>query len=367
MQFRAIADFAMKAMIMLVKIVLCLLALLVLLIGILVFYWEVLRWHKGNFTVELTDIDGDPVTNAIVTVKATKGGIWGYGCDSEYNFFRVKSDASGVASVDFKCCANHFQWDIASPTHYGRLNPGCFEEFDGPGDDKPTAGISSPIHTRTKSSVPSVRRKVVLYPKRNPQPMYAYGADDWPELPMDETVVKTNGYSLVVPPVVGFDLKNMKLVDANDQDADFRFERYYIETNGVNHFYGRIVFAPGCGAYRCKKTGDESFPTTYMADENSRYEQSFEFFNIDDACTGKVLSRHQLIEKDEYLVLRTRMSITHDRITNGWHYSKLVGPCRICGNLTFAQSVFNPQLNDCNLEFDLVHNLANPEFRVMCP
>jgi len=206
-------------------------------------------------------------------------------------------------------------------------------------------------------------RKLKFYPKRNPQPMCAYGESDWPKLPMEESVVKTNGHSLTVYPAVDFDLEKAEASVSKGEsfgaNVDFRFERYYVETNGVEHFYGRMVFAPGCGACRLKKTGDDSFPTCYVAVTNATFEPQVDFYVLVSSATDKTLAFRRLIDDDEYLVLRTRMKTSDGgSCTNGWHYSKLIGPARIKGRLYIKESVFNPRFNDPNLELDLERNLT---------
>ena len=52
------------------------------------------------------------------------------------------------------------------------------------------------------------------------------------------------------------------------------------------------------------------------------------------------------------------MSVGDNGQTNGWHYSKILGPISIRTEFVFEQSVFNPRFNDPNLEFDVKENLA---------
>ena len=359
-------------------------------------------WHDGNLTVTLFDTDGRPITNATVTVKTSKDILWGRGGDSDYNFISANSDSGGVASVDFRFCDPDFNWRLKTPSHYSQCYSTPNESFEYEADDDE---YYRPIDTNTVEGLARyneihsigevndyvsftnfiakfepksmtytnrrIERSLRFYPKRNPQPMYAYGERDWPDIPLTETSVNMDGYAMVVYPAVDFDLERAKASVSNGTNfgprVDFRLERYYVETNGVANFYGRIVFAPGCGAYRCKQTGDDSFPSCYDADTNAIFESHIDFCTVKDVETGRWIASKMLATKDECLVLRTRMQTSSDGATNGWHYSKLLGIGRINGNLKFKQSVFNPRLNDPNLEFDLDRNLARPRYDVRWP
>lgn len=358
-------------------------------------------WESGNFTVALSDVYGNPITNATVTVKSGKDVLWGRGCDDEYNFTSAKSDEKGEASVDFKFCESHFVWRLETPSHYSqrystpreffkrKVVESDYRHIDTNTVDGLTKwrelkrlqdeGTEESIAEYLKKFEPksveyadkSIRRSLRFYPKKNPQPMYAYAASDWPDIPLTKTSVKMEGYTMDVYPIVDFDLERAEAHVSGGTNfgsrVDFRFERYYVETNGVANFYGRMVFAPGCGAYRRKQTGDASFPSCYAADTNAVFETQIDFYSIYDVKTGKTIKSKRLLGEDEFLVLRTRILVGENGVTNGWHYSKLLGRGRVNGNLYFKQSVFNPRLNDPNLEFDMKRNLASPKSEVMWP
>ena len=359
-------------------------------------------WHDGNFTVTLSDTEGSPITNATVTVKTSKDILWGRGCDDEYNFILANSDTGGVASIDFKFCDPYFTWSLTTPTHYCQryYTPNeCFvfeadgDEYYNTIDTNTVEGLARYNEIFSVGEVDNydsftnfiakfepksvtytnrrIERFLKFYPKRNPQPMYAYGEKDWPDIPLTEATVEKDGYTLIVYPVVDFDLERLKAYVPTETNfgprVDFRLERYYVETNGVANFYGRMVFAPGCGAYRCKQTGDASFPSCYVADTKAIFESHIDFCTIKDVSTGRRIASKRLAAEDEFVVMRTRMQTSLNGETNGWHYAKLLGPGRINGNLHFKQSVFNPRLNDTNLEFDMDHNLARPRYKVLCP
>lgn len=363
-------------------------------------------WESGNFTVVLSDIDGKPITDAVVTVKSGKGVLWGRGCDNEYNFTSAKSDEKGNASVDFKFCVSHFTWRLETPSHYSqRFSPpreffkrevveSDYRHIDTNTVDGLTRwrelkrlqdeGTEESIAEYLKKFEPksvtytekSIRRSLKFYPKKNPQPMYAYGEWDSLPLPAEELIMITNGYQLITYPAVEYDMEKNSYLPSQyignprirqGTVCDFRLERFCVETNGVENFYGRIVFAPGCGAYRHRKTGDTSFPSIYEADTNALYESELKFFAIRHVNGDETIAYRDLLDDDEYMVIRTRMSVDESGCTNGWHYAKILGPIRIFGDISFKESVFNPRLNDPNLEFDMKRNLARTKSDVRWP
>ena len=308
--------------------------------------YEPEKW--GSITVTGCDIYGQPITNAILHVDTCVHYGIRPALSDDYRHYEGMTDSEGKVTVKFKRRWQDVDWRLEAPDHY-----------------------SAKKVTERPENKCKLRRSLKFYPKRNPQPMYAYAAGDWPDIPLTKTLVKKEGYTMDVYPIVEFDLERAEAHVPSGTNfgsrADFRFERYYFETNGVANFYGKMVFAPGCGAYRRKQTGDASFPSCYTADTNAVFETQIDFYTIYDVKTGKTIKAKRLLGEDEFLVLRTRMQVGENGVTNGWHYSKLLGRGRVSGNLYFKQSVFNPRLNDPNLELDLGRNLAGRKYDVVWP
>ena len=133
-------------------------------------------------------------------------------------------------------------------------------------------------------------------------------------------------------------------------------------TNGVKTIFGWIDFAPGCGAYKRNTTGDISFPTTYEADTNAIFLSRIPFEC--SSVSGKVVRAQNLLEEDEYMVLRTRVMTNEFGVVTNCNYSKILGPMTLTGTrkalnkVKFKSLIFNPTPNDPNLEYDLKNNLA---------
>ena len=222
-----------------------------------------------------------------------------------------------------------------------------------------------------------VLRSASFYPKHNPQPMYSYACSSELYLPMkNATVSVTNGVEVTHYRPVDLDMNECLLLPySEDYDvnfdgkagevSDFRVERFCVTTNGVRSFYGWIDFAPGCGAYIRKTTGDASFPTTYEADTNETFVSRipYEYHSV----SGKVVHSKKFLSDDEYMVLRTRVVTNSVGVVTNCNYSKILGPMTIGDELEFTALIFNPRPNDNNLECDLENNLAGDHGRIWCP
>ena len=299
----------------------------------------------GHLIVTLSDTEGRPITDATVFVKTlNRVGIMSGKYERDYNQFSARTDSNGVADVSFQFLASHFDRRLETPSHHSKA-----------------VRFQSDYFSRASNVV---YRTMSFFPKRNPRPMFAYGNMDYLRLPTNRTEYVSNGVKVVRCPTVAVDLEKCELLPPFNNrtpagvHADFQFERYYVETNGVGNYYGRIVFPPGCGAYKGIKTRNVSFPSTYEADTNAVFLSEISFSSVRDLATGRGLFVRHLLETNEYMVLRTRLSVSDNGVTNGWHYSKILGPIYVSGAWSFEELVFNPRLNDPNLEFDHNSNLA---------
>ena len=359
-----------------------------LIVGLFVSCVFARSFQTGHFVMTLTDNESRPITNATVYVKTlNRTGLTAGAYDSHYTTFSAMTDTNGVADVSFQFLTSHFDWWVDTPSHHskavgfksdflvsevvksdywdsetntveGLVRYNELKALDEAGDYVAYVEKFEPKSVTYVSNI--VHKSLSFYPKRNPQPMYAYGDKNAIDLPENEIRTETNGYVVISCPTVSVDLERCSLLPpfGDGVTADFSLERYCVETNGVQEFYGRMVFSPGCGAYRSNKTLDNSFPSTYEADLQNRYESVVDFRTVRDLGTGRIMSSQRLLGKDEYMVLRTRLDVSDSGNTNGWHYSKILGPIRVRSDLSFDQLVYNPRLNDRNLELDVNENLA---------
>ena len=350
-------------------------------------------WETGHLIVTFTDKEtGRPITNATVTVETLIHlGFGAGGSPGDYERTSAMTDSNGVADVQFRFKVPDFDWWVSAPSHYRRefgFQKECFRANIVPSDYEdidPFAPDHAAKEQEMKAIIESgdwqalqeklepksvtyedkvIRRSVSFYPKHNPQPMYSYdGLMLNTQLPCETVIENRDGIDVSVYPVVDFDLQKGSYlppysVSRGKQvgtDSDFKVIRCSVITNGVKKFFGAIEFAPGCGAYKRQKTGDQSFPSTYLAETNAVFLSRipYEYHSI----SGKIFDVQQLIEKDEYMVLRTRVVTNETGTIERCHYSKIIGEAWAGEDLFFRQSVFNPNPNDPNLEYDF-NNLA---------
>jgi len=353
--------------------------------------------NTGHFVYQMTDKEtGLPITNGTVSVKVQTRTRFGghYTPDSYFATTCAASDSNGVADVEFQVYDSDFRWTVETPSHYSRGTSGrdwlgcVIEESDYLNIDTNTVdglsklnelkslynsgdylGFAAKFEPKSVSYTNNVvYRSGSFYPKHNPQPMYSYASSSDLYLPMKKaTVSVTNGVEVKHYRSVDLDMKECLLLpysenyDINyDGEAgkvsDFHVERFSVTTNGVDSFYGWIDFAPGCGAYIRKTTGDKSFPMTYEVDTSETFLPRIPFEQ--HSVSGRVVQAKGLLADDEYMVLRTRVMTNSVGVVTNCNYSKILGPMTAQKKIDFTVMIFNPRPNDTNLEFDQNNNLA---------
>ena len=153
-------------------------------------------------------------------------------------------------------------------------------------------------------------------------------------------------------------VRDMNVVDITKEEKDhkkiqqlFSFrqgEKTYPKDGDV---IGRIEFAPHCGAYVSKKTGNENFPSTYKADEAATFSDAF-LIRIEAQKGNKWLHQAAVVKRDEYMVIRSR-AVCNDRggIVSA-NYAKIIGPLNFTTRVVVGESVFNPVPNDTSHQTD---------------
>ena len=291
--------------------------------------------------VKVTDDEGLPVSNATVSVGFSTSNVLfggGYSSKSKGGSAKAKTDINGHATVKFNCTSSEFGWHVEADGFY--RSDIYTEHFKGEDIIVPPAFVKVVLHEHEKHGA------VTLYRKRNPQPMYAYGMYEslrvrWP---------RENGR-------YGFDLRLFDWVapHGNGEIADFYFVRNVMEKKSGD-CVGHLEFEKKCGAYVRKQTGSKSFPSTYGADTNAIYSPCFQFMFLRD---GGAIDYGNVIGKDEYMVLRTRVNCDGDGNVKEANYSKILGPFGTgLHSVEAMETVFNSHVNDSNLELDSSRNLV---------
>ena len=115
---------------------------------------------------------------------------------------------------------------------------------------------------------------------------------------------------------------------------------------------------PFAGAYLLKKDPCSEMKSIYRADTNAEYKTSFEYLHEEHPIIHRepivyvqgVNKTDTRLDKDSYLVFRTRTKIDRDGNLETAHYGKIYGPWEILRAMHAYGVYFNPKENDTNLE-----------------
>ena len=342
-------------------------------IVILLFIFCVIGYNSlamETFTVRVTDEDGNPIVGAEVLVS-TMNKVILFGSDSseDFNKYTTFTDTNGVGVVRFNCLSSHFSWDVTANNCYF-MTPSN-EYFNA------KAEYSSPESISISLTEHDIYREVKLYRKKNPQPMYGYTTSD-----KSLNAPYWNGR-------FGFDLQCFDWLPPLGKGvvADFYYVREMVEgslqfgeTNKnlrKNYFLfpaesknypkngdiiGRIEFPEKGGAYIRKKTGNYFFQSTYGADLTAEYVSSLPIVFSSAGYNNTILLQESILEKDEYMVVRSRVECNENGEIISANYSKIHGEFYLKFNVGVESVIFNPRINDTNLEFDPNRNLYQGNF-----
>lgn len=310
--------------------------------------------------VRVIDYEGHPVTSATVNVDFTSSRV--VLGDGKSHHYEAKTDTNGNVVVKFNCTTSDFAWRVEADGYYrGNLHA---ENFNGEDVIIPPGIGYVVLHEHEK------RGEETLYRKKNPQPMYAYTREMGVKSPI------ANGR-------YGFDLQCFDWLPPYGKGnvADFYYVRerpddtrskkfaklgesdFFLFKNGepgypkLGDVVGRIEFDKNCGAYVEKQTGCLSFPSTYCADPNREYLQSFPITIRGNGGHTVWLEESDVVNCGEYMVIRSRVKCDEKGNIVSANYSKILGSMGLMGRVSLEESVFNPRPNDTNLEFDPKQNL----------
>ena len=310
--------------------------------------------------VKVSDDNGLPVTNATVSIEFSSGHVvFSNGSPKNY---KAKTDSNGNAIVKFDCTTSDIWWHVEADGYY--RSETRKEYFKGENVLVPPAFGFWKLHEHEK------RAELILYPKKNPQPMFAYSQQKGVASPLANG---RYGFDLEVfdwlPPLGKGKVADFYYVrQRKDEESVSRLieerKKYRIfvfrsDMEGVPQLgdvVGYIEFDKGCGGYVDQQTGNENFPTTYQANESAKYLPLVPI----RICENN--GRHWLMEgpvitKNQYMVIRSRVKFDDKGNMISANYSKILGPWRIGPLMSPNEIVFNPRPNDTNLEFDPKRNL----------
>ncbi len=189
--------------------------------------------------------------------------------------------------------------------------------------------------------------ETVLKPIKKPTPMYVAPTSNWITIPMTNTVF-------------GFDFEKNDLEKPYGigLTSDFTVEFFHDGRKYKDYAGSRLVIRfirPFDGVYRAKCDLFSEFKSTYHANTNMVFTQSLAMF--DQRNTDGKWTKNE-VDRNEYLVMRTRSKVDKDGKLISAHYSKIYGPVRFGpahekpGKMMLVY-FHNPIPNDTNLESDV--------------
>lgn len=288
-----------------------------------------------TLTVKVFDNEGNPVSNAKVSVGFSTSVVVFGGGNSASSGGKAMSmtDTNGVAVVKFDCKSSDFGWHVEADGYY-RGNSHR-EHFDFDEVIIPPVYAKVILHEHEKSGVET------LYKIRNPQSMYVHNPIERKKVP------EVNGR-------YGFDLAEYDWLppEGRGRTADFYWVRDVVGTPDSGEYnFGKIEFEKDCGYYIGKKTGCDAFPAVYYASEDSIYQTNIVLRCISHSEGHRWTEPVPVIGEDEYLVLRTRVKKDESGRVQSANYSLVLGKFTATSMMSAARVVFNPCVNDTNLEY----------------
>ena len=301
--------------------------------------------NSMRVTAHVKDTDGNPAVGVTVRVQTYKNTLKGLGREPGYTHYEGVTDTNGEATLSFQNYSSHFNMQVYSDNYYMESTNYVYIKFI----QHPDLSITLTEHSKDIS--------FILREKKNPIPMYASST------PLELKLPSTKGFW-------GFDLKVHDWISpyGKGKVADFSIE--YSEksmANGLFSCTGAVIFAGLDGAYVMKKKKSKAFWSVHEADTNAIYAQHFPFYYFPAEDGSRLEHRHDTINEDEYLVLRTRVKTDPSGKIKSANYSKIYGPILVGRGFRFRESCFNPTPNDPNIEFDVKRNLFKKPHGTLLP
>ncbi len=297
---------------------------------------------QRDSTVEFKVIDygGNPISNANVCVRTFKKWVPGEGFGRDITMdIRGKTDTNGLCKVSFLCKSMEFEYGVGCAGYYG-----AYSDKDvhfaraGSGFTLRQTQFETNLIVRLKPIVKPIPMFVcyrpqgigrqLKYPGKARSGTWGFDLrfDDW---------VKPDGRGEVADFFVEYSEEHL--------DQDKALDCALVFTNAVDD---------GCYVAKCT---DTRFRSDYAANTNAVYMKRLDFDSWGKKYKGRYAT--ELLDDDEYLVIRTRTKRDENGRIISANYSKIYGPISFCFGMNFI-SYFNPNKNDPNLEAAIKVNLV---------
>ena len=294
-----------------------------------------------RFRVTVTDGEGVPVSNAVVSLGFTAGHVV-LARGTPYHY-EARTDSQGKAEIRFNGKSSSVGWSVRADGFYR----------SGPHQEAFLVEVSSipPIFYTVTILEHEKERKATIWRKINPQAMYSYRLSEAWGNAVNKVPVKNGRY--------GFDLKLGAWLPpiGKGEVADFYYVRNIGEDPLEDGSVAWLEFDVGCGAYFGKQTGCKEFPSTYCANTNAVFRNRLPFMFVKKDSDDKRVDWRDIATGDEYMVLRTRVKLDAEGNVIEANYSKILGPLRFGYAVESPCVVFNHRVNDPNLESDCRRNM----------
>ncbi len=279
---------------------------------------------KAREVLRVVDQDGIPVTDARIY-----GSFWPG--DNGRNYILV----DGVTNSDGEYIAEGMsKWKLTyqvTKTGY-YMSTGAIDYL---------AATNIPVVLNGKWQPYGSTRKIVLKKIKNPNKIHAF-----PLLMGGYRIPKFDEW-------IGFDFECNEWISPYGEG---RFPdvllRFSAKRKGLHdyRFVMDVSFTnnPYAGGYQMEADKTSELATTYIADSNAAYRTSFSY--VKEQSPG--VKRHwDILDRDSYIVFRTRTRVdAHGKLV-GAHYGKILGQWFSDKEyMTMRDGCFNPVENDVNIE-----------------
>ena len=275
-----------------------------------------------SISYKIVDDEGVPVPN----VKC-RGWIRRFDLNEGGFAYSLLSDTNGVVTIAGKCSVSFTAFFTKGGFYMSRLEPSL--DADGTGSAirdgrwQPYGEMRTVVLKRIKNPIEIGR------PGRFSIPIPAY--DKW----------------------IGFDLQRRQWVSpyGNGEFSDVLLN--FGKTSAHRQFDFRTTMKVSftnntyAGCYQLKKDEFSDMKTVYRADSNANFNVELNY--VHERRPGVPRADNRL-EKDSYLVFRTRTKVDEDGKLVSAHYGMIRGGWAFFDSMISGGFIFNPTPNDTNLE-----------------